>query len=205
MKFNAQEIFWKGSFGDKYIKRNNHKSIVVNNFHFFKKSLKNIKKINSLIELGPNVGNNIIALNKIFKISDVVAVEINKKACKFLKRIPNVEVVNESILSFDTHKKFDLVLIKGVLIHNHPNNYRKIYKNLDKFAKKYILICEDFNPSPISIIYRGNKNQLFKNDYAGDFLKIYKNSKLVDYGFSYYLDKYPVGTNAHWFLLKKSI
>jgi spore coat polysaccharide biosynthesis protein SpsF len=204
MDYNAQEILWKGNFGDKYIKRNNHKSIVVNNTHFFKKSLKNIKKINSLIELGPNVGNNIIALNKIFKISNIVAVEINKKACKFLKKISNVETINDSILSFDTDKKFDLVLIKGVLIHTHPKYYRKIYKKIEKFTKKYILICEYFNPYTISVNYRGHKNQLFKNDYAGDFLKIYKNYKLVDYGFSYYLDKYPLG-NTHWFLLKKTL
>ena len=204
MNYNAQEILWQGNFGNKYIRRNKNKKIVVNNIHFFKKILTK-KKINSLIELGPNVGNNILALNKIFKISDVVAVEINKKACKFLKKIKNVQVVNESILSFDTDKKFDLVLIKGVLIHTHPDNYRKIYKKLEKFAKKYILICEYFNPYPISLNYRGHKNQLFKNDYAGDFLKIYKNYKLADYGFSYYLDKYPVGTNIHWFLLKKKI
>ena len=201
-KFNSQEKFWQGNFGNSYIKRNNHQKVVKNNFHFFKKIFSKKIKINSLIELGPNVGLNIIALRKIFKNLRITGVEINKKACEHLKKLNNVSVINNSILKFKLKSKFDLVLIKGVMIHVHPKNLKKLYKKIEKLSKKYILICEYYNPYPISIKYRGYKNKLFKNDYAGDFLKIYKNYKLLDYGFNYHLDKYPQDDSS-WFLLRK--
>jgi spore coat polysaccharide biosynthesis protein SpsF len=201
-KINSQEKFWQGNFGNDYIKRNNHQKGIKNNFYFFKKVFTKKVKINSLIELGPNVGLNIIALRKLFKNLRVTGVEINKKACEHLKKIKNVNVINNSILKFKLKSKFDLVLIKGVMIHVHPKNLKKLYKKIEKLSKKYILICEYYSPYPISINYRGYKNKLFKNDYAGDFLKIYKNYKLIDYGFNYHLDKYPQDDSS-WFLLRK--
>jgi spore coat polysaccharide biosynthesis protein SpsF len=201
-KINSQEKFWQGNFGNSYIKRNNSQKSVKNNFYFFKKVFNKRVKINSLIELGPNIGLNLIALRKIFKNLSITGVEINKKACEQLKKIKNVRVINNSILKFKLKSKFDLVLIKGVMIHVHPKNLKKLYKKIEKLSKKYILICEYYNPYPISIKYRGYKNKLFKNDYAGDFLKIYKNYKLLDYGFNYHLDKYPQDDSS-WFLLRK--
>jgi spore coat polysaccharide biosynthesis protein SpsF len=201
-KINSQEKFWQGNFGNSYIKRNDNLKDVKNNFFFFKKVFNKKIKINSLIELGPNVGLNIIALRKIFKNLRITGVEINKKACEHLKKIKNVSVINNSILKFKLKSKFDLVLIKGVMIHIHPKNLKKLYKKIEKLSKKYILICEYYSPYPISINYRGHKNKLFKNDYAGDFLKIYKNYKLIDYGFNYHLDKYPQDDSS-WFLLRK--
>ena len=201
-KINSQEKFWQGNFGNSYIKRNNHLKDVKNNFFFFKKVFNKKVKINSLIELGPNVGLNIIALRKIFKNLRITGVEINKKACEHLKKIKNVSVINNSILKFKLKSKFDLVLIRGVMIHVHPKNLTKLYKKIEKLSKKYILICEYYSPYPISINYRGHKNKLFKNDYAGDFLKICKNYKLIDYGFNYHLDKYPQDDTS-WFLLRK--
>jgi spore coat polysaccharide biosynthesis protein SpsF len=202
--FNSQEKFWHGNFGNYYIKRNNNKSIVKSNFFFFKNVFNRKKlKINSLIELGSNIGLNIIALNKIFKNLKITAVEINDKACEDLRKIKNVKIINNSILKFNLKSKFDLVLIKAVMIHVHPKNLKILYKKIEKLSKKYILICEYYNPYPISINYRGQKNKLFKNDYAGDFLKTYKNFKLIDYGFCYHLDKYPLD-DFNWFLLKRS-
>jgi spore coat polysaccharide biosynthesis protein SpsF len=200
--YNSQEIFWKGGFGNKYLLRNSGEKIINNNIYFFKKVFKKKNSIKSLVELGANIGNNILALNKIFKIPKITAVEINKRAYKQLKKIKNVEAINESILEFDAKEKFEVVLIKGVLIHIHPKDLKKVYETIERLSKKYILICEYYNPYPISINYRGYKDKLFKNDYAGDFLKIYKNYKLISYGFNYHLDEHPLDDSS-WFLLRK--
>ena len=88
---NSQEKFWKGAFGDKYIFRNNSKKLLHNTDVFFKKIFKKNKKIKikNLIELGSNIGNNIISLSKILKNCNFTAVEINKKACEILKKKKN--------------------------------------------------------------------------------------------------------------------
>ena len=73
MHKTEQEIFWQGKFGDDYINRNKKKFLIKNNFFFFKKILSKNLKIKSLIEFGPNIGLNIIALKKIPK--SVIVIE----------------------------------------------------------------------------------------------------------------------------------
>jgi len=200
---NSQEKLWQSQFGSNYISRNNSDQLLKSKiFHFLKIMRGGGYKINSIIELGSNIGLNLIALNRIYKNLLITAVEINKKACFYLSKIKNVKIINDSILKFKTRRKFDLVLMSGILIHIAPKNLPKLYKKIDKLSKKYILICEYYNPHPVNILYRGKKNQMFKRDFAGEFLKIYKNYKLIDYRFAYHLDKYPLD-DVSFFLLKK--
>jgi len=205
MLINEQEKFWSGNFGNNYINRNKNKKILKKNFFFFKKIFSNRFNIKSLIEFGPNIGLNLIALKKILKLKFITAVEINKKACLALKQIKNINILNKSIIDFSPKETFDLVLLKGVLIHCNPNQLKKIYKIIYKSCKVrgYILIAEYYSPKPTRLMYRGIKNKLFKRDFAGEFLKKYKKNKLVDYGFFYHKDKYPQD-DINWFLIKKN-
>ena len=201
---NEQEKFWSGKFGNDYISRNNSKKLQRNNDQFFKKIFKKKLKINSVLELGSNIGNNLVSLEKIYKKSSFTALELNLKACKILKKKkPKYHVVNSTILDFRTDKKFNLVLCKGVLIHVNPKQLKKVYEKIYEFSNKYILFAEYFSPNPEKIIYRKHKNKLFKRDFAFEFMQKFKNLKLVDYGFVYHKDKYPVD-NLNLFLLKKS-
>ena len=177
---NNQEKFWKGRFGNKYTSRLSDKKLIKNNYFFFKKIFKKIKNVNSIIELGPNNGFNLIALKKIFlNLKKIYAVEINKKASLSLTKIKNLKVFNESIHTFNTSEKFDLVITKGVLIHLNPKELKKVYKKLKNLSANYVLIAEYFNPYPVSIEYRGNKNKLFKRDFAGEMLTRYKDLNLI--------------------------
>jgi spore coat polysaccharide biosynthesis protein SpsF len=64
------------------------------------------------------------------------------------------------------------------------------------------MICEYYNPSPLSIEYRGHKDRLFKRDFAGELISKY-NLKLINYGFNYYRDKYLTNDDTTWFLMEK--
>ena len=201
---NEQEKFWSGKFGDKYIYRNNSIKLQKTNDQFFKRIFHTKQKIKTILELGSNIGNNLLSLEKIFKKSSFTAVELNSKACRVLKkRKPDYNVENSTILNFKTSKKFDLVLCKGVLIHINPNQLKKVYEKIYSFSNKYILLAEYFSPNPEKIIYRRHKNKLYKRDFAFEIMQNFKDLKLVDYGFVYHKDKYPVD-NINWFLLKKS-
>ena len=208
---NKLNSFWKGDFGNKYIIRNNKPKMIEDNINIFKRSLlKNKIKINSVLEYGANVGLNLLALNKIYKKLDITAVEINPNACNRLKKnLKNINIYNQSIFSFDKeykqyNHKFDLTLSKTVLIHIDPSQIKKAYSALYSKSKKYILIVEYHNPTPVKIKYRGHANKLFKRDFAGEMLNIYKDLNILDYGFIYSKD--PSLKNCddlNWFLLKK--
>ena len=203
-KLNEQEKFWSGQFGNNYINRNKSKKLKKNTDLFFEKIFKEKKiKISNIIELGANIGNNLESLGKIFKNSHLFAIEINNKACDILKKKnSNINVINSDIETLKLDVKFDLVLVKGVLIHINPKQLNKIYKKIHNLSKKYILIAEYYSPKPVKLIYRGKTNKLFKRDFAGEMIKKYK-LKLLDYGFSYRFDKFPQD-DITWFLLKKN-
>lgn len=200
-----QEKFWQGSFGDRYILRNKNNQLIKNNFFLFKQIFLKSFKIKNLIEFGPNVGLNIRALIKLLKLKSTTAVEINKKACLELKDIKNVNVINESIINFSPKKKYDLVLVKGVLIHINPNKLKKVYETIYKSCRNsgYILIAEYYSSYPTMVIYRGKRNKLFKRDFAGEFTSLFKKTKIIKYGFAYHKDKHPQD-DLNWFLIKKN-
>ncbi len=199
-----QENFWAGEFGDDYIKRNDDKKILAGNINLFSSILKNTSPINSIVEYGPNIGLNLMSLKTLFPEVKISAVEINEKAVNQLKKNRDIdEVHHASLLNFKTRKKWDLTLVKGVLIHVNPDELPQAYELLYKTSGRYICIVEYYNPRPVAIDYRGHKDKLFKRDFAGEMLSKFKDLKLVNYGFSYHLDNNFPQDDLNWFLLEK--
>ncbi|MBT8585690.1 pseudaminic acid biosynthesis-associated methylase [Polynucleobacter paneuropaeus] len=199
-----QENFWSGEFGVEYIERNQGEKLLAANLSFFSKALRCANPINSCIEFGPNVGMNLKALKLLYPSQDQYAVEINKEAAsKLATFVPADNIFNESLLEFKPKRTWDLSLIKGVLIHINPDALNDVYKMLYKASNRYILICEYYNPTPVSIPYRGYQDRLFKRDFCGEMLDQYSDLKIVDYGFAYHRDfNFPMD-DINWFLLEK--
>ncbi len=199
-----QEAFWAGEFGDNYIDRNKGKKLLASNLNFFNKSLQYVGNIKSCIEFGANIGMNLQALNLIFPEAKLSGVEINKEAHQYLSElIGENNAFHSSIFDFNTEENFDLSLIKGVLIHINPKMLKEVYKKLYKSSKKYILIAEYYNPVPTKIEYRGHKDKLFKRDFAGEFLDMFPETTLIDYGFVYHRDYAFPQDDINWFLIRK--
>jgi len=199
-----QEKFWAEEFGVDYINRNKSADYLASNLNFFSKAFNQIGKPNSLIEFGANVGMNLKAIKLLFPSIKLSAIEINKEAVKELKQIVKRENIFEgSIFDYDKNQKFDVSLIKGVLIHINPDMLQNVYEKLYNTSNKYILICEYYNPAPVTINYRGHDNRLFKRDFAGEMLEKYDDLVLVDYGFVYKRDKAFPQDDITWFLLEK--
>ena len=49
----------------------------------------------------------------------------------------------------------------GILIHINPEYLGKVYEKLYQSCGRYLLICEYYNPTPISVVYRGHEDRLF--------------------------------------------
>lgn len=201
-ELSDQEEFWANDFGDSYLSRNSSNELKTSNIALFSKILGKVSGLNSVIEFGCNIGLNLEAITFLFPKTSVVGVEINKKACEELAA-RSMNYFNESFLGNTDYGKFDMTFTKGVLIHQNPSKLKIAYKKLYDHSSKYILIIEYYSPSPVSIIYRGKKDKLFKRDFAGEILDLYPSLKLVDYGFVYRRDQFPQD-DLTWFLLEKS-
>ena len=79
----------------------------------------------------------------------------------------------------------------------------KAYDILFRASKRYIMVCEYYNPTPVEVEYRGNKSVLFKRDFAGEMLDRYQNLQLLDYGFAYHRDAHFPQDDCTWFLMEK--
>tara|TARA_X000000950_G_scaffold41682_1_gene45709 strand:+ start:16160 stop:16798 length:639 start_codon:yes stop_codon:yes gene_type:complete len=205
MKFETeQEKFWAEDFGNDYIKRNNNKKILSSNLYLFSNCLKNTSDINSCIEFGSNIGLNLKALKILFPNINISAIEINEMAISSLKKtVDKKNIYHQSIINFSNQNKWDLALIKGVLIHINPDQLSKVYDNLYNSTKKYILLCEYYSRLPTNVEYYGFKDKLFKRDFCGEMLDRFKDLELVDYGFIYHRAQNFPQDDINWFLLRK--
>ena len=160
-----QEEFWAGDFGNKYIGRNKSDDYLASNLNFFSKTFAHIQKPSSVIEFGANIGMNLKAIKLLYPGINSFGIEINEEAVKVLKEVTGESnVFLGSIFDYDPIKKYDVAMIKGVLIHINPEYLGDVYQKLYDSSNKYILICEYYNPSPVTINYRGHSDRLFKRD-----------------------------------------
>ncbi len=200
-----QEAFWAGSFGDEYIGRNQGANLLASNLHFFSQALRRAGRVESVLEFGANIGMNLRALKLLYPQIDLHAIEINAQAARELRElVPADQVFEGSIVDYQVNETVDLALIKGVLIHLNPDLLPEVYERLYQASRRFILVCEYYNPAPVTINYRGHEGRLFKRDFAGEMLSKYSDLQLIDYGFAYRRDPAFPQDDITWFLMQKS-
>ena len=200
------EAFWAGEFGDSYILRNRGR--VTANEHFFSRVLRTIlgdRAPRSVLELGAGAGENLLALRTVLPhppFCRMTGIEINKNACEILASVAE-HAICESLLDWQPDERtWDLVLTKGLLIHVAPGDLVFAYRKIHATARRYILIAEYFNPTPVEVPYRGHAGRLWKRDFAGEMLDAYQDLRVLDYGFTWNRDPFPQDTIT-WFLLER--
>ena len=200
-----QEAFWAGQFGTDYIGRNQGDQLLASNLNFFARALQRAQGLQSCIEFGANIGMNLKALKLLYPSQETHAVEINADAARELGRtIPPGNVACQSILEYQPPRRFDLVLIKGVLIHMNPDVLPDVYDKLHAATGRYLLVAEYYNPQPVAIPYRGHGDRLFKRDFAGEIMDRHPGLRLADYGFAYRRDPQFPQDDISWFLMERT-
>lgn len=197
-----QEKFWAGEFGSDYTVRNAPSNTAAGNLALFATIMRRAPGVSSVLELGANRGNNLRALQSLLPNVTLAAVEINPVAFAELQTMDGVEATLGSILDYSPPRRFDMVLIKGVLIHIAPEELPRVYDVAERASARYICLCEYYNPTPVEVPYRGQRNKLFKRDFAGEMLDRFHNLALRDYGFVYHRDPAPLD-DCTWFLLER--
>lgn len=198
-----QEAFWAGEFGDQYTDRNSGEALITSNIALFSQIFSRLQPVQSFMEFGANRGLNLLSIKQLLPNIELSALEINKHALSLLKQIEGLKVYEESFTNFSADYQRDMVLSKGVLIHINPDMLQQAYQVLYQTSKRYICLVEYYNPTPVEVVYRGNQGKLFKRDFAGEMLDMYKDLQLLDYGFVYHRDNHFPQDDGNWFVLEK--
>jgi pseudaminic acid biosynthesis-associated methylase len=200
-----QEVFWAGDFGDAYVGRNRDPQMVARRIALFARILARTHGVSRVLELGANIGRNLLAIGSLKPEITFGAVEINDKAAEQLEPLSNTSVFRGSILDFSPADlgKYELTFTSGVLIHIDPDHLPDVYMRLHECSTKYVLLIEYYNPTPVEVTYRGHARRLFKRDFAGEMLDSFPDLELIDYGFQYHRDSNFPADDCTWFLMRK--
>ncbi len=96
--------------------------------------LKFADKNTEILDLAAGSGG---AINLYFdKVKSILAVEKFKEFSNLITKAKNVSVINADIKDFSTHKKFDLVLLFGVMQFFSEEESLQIYKKCKNFLQK---------------------------------------------------------------------
>ncbi|MEM7615952.1 MAG: pseudaminic acid biosynthesis-associated methylase, partial [Pseudomonadota bacterium] len=197
-----QEAFWAGDFGRSYIDRNNSEDLLTSKVAMWARMLRAANACTSARELGCNIGLNLLALKRLQPTLTLSGYEINQTAARQASDLNVATIHQGSILDTIPEPPVDLTFTSGVLIHINPEYLKAVYDNLVHGSTRYVLVAEYYNPTPVTVRYRGHDNKLFKRDFAGELIDGY-GLKLVDYGFIYKRDNWAPQDDVTWFLLEK--
>ncbi len=202
---------WAGSFGKDYSDRNILAPEELDESYNQKYGktktelntlfLGNFDKSTRILEVGANVGNQLLSLQKMgFK--DLHGIEINEYAIERSKaRTNNINIIHGSAFDIpfkDDH--FDMVFTSGVLIHISPSDIHKALNEIHRCSKEYIWGFEYYADEYTEVTYRDNKDLLWKTDFARQYLDSFDDLELVKEEKIKYLEDENVDT---MFLLKK--
>lgn len=200
-----QERFWCESFGAEYMVRN--QASPTNLARYVQKWTQALPymphKPASVLELGCNIGMNLMALRLLLPETQLNALEINASAAA-QARTHGFNVAEGSLLEYQPTTKYDLCFTSGVLIHIAPEYLPIAYKNLYESSRRYIYFSEYYNPTPVEVPYRGHEQRLFKRDFAGELMDAYPDLVLRGYGFLYHRDPLFAHGDSTWFVFEKS-
>ena len=207
----AQTQVWGGEFGRAYTDRNmldveELNALWSGNYGVTRREineifLQDIPKDTSFLEVGCNVGNQLLQLQQL-GYTNLSAVEIQSYAVEIAKsRVGNVAVRQGSALALPyDDDSFDVVFTSGVLIHIAPEDLPQAMEEIHRCAKTYIWGVEYYAPNVTQVNYRGHEGLLWKMDYARQYLERFKDMDLVREQYLPYLENQNVDTA---FLLRK--
>ncbi|MBI4396952.1 MAG: methyltransferase domain-containing protein [Elusimicrobia bacterium] len=183
-KSEAQRLekLWSGRFGSDYVDRNLHAANSRRPFWF---TLLSKYPVQSALEVGCNVGANLVWLERKLAARNVYGIDINEKALAVLKKDhPGMNVLWSPARDLPFRDgRFDLVFTMGVLIHQPPDLLPLVMQEIVRCSRRYVLCGEYFAETPTEIPYRGQQGALFKRDFGALYKKLFPELRLLGKGF----------------------
>lgn len=186
----AQMLRWTDQFGRDYTDRNSltlseldalyHRNYGVTRRELNARFLAGVPRSARILEVGCNIGNQLSMLREL-GFSNLYGIEIQHYAVKQAKsRLRGIRAVEASALEIPfSDGSFDLVFTSGVLIHIAPAEISLVLGEIHRCSNEYIWGFEYHSSVPTEISYRGNRNLLWKMNYAQAFLDQFDDLELL--------------------------
>ncbi len=182
MSLNTHEMTdqvrrWTGTFGREYTDRNDQTPRQLDEFYqntygktrseLNQRFLENVPRNAPILEVGCNVGTQLLLLKEM-GFTDLSGVEIQGYALqRAQERLGDAKTLQASALSIPfPDQQFELVFTSGVLIHIAPADLPIAMREIHRCTKKWVWGMEYYAPQMEEIVYRDNRNLLWKADYA---------------------------------------
>ena len=210
-KITEQMEKWAGQFGKEYTDRNAlsleemealyKRNYGVTRTELNERFLQGLDPSIRILEVGSNIGNQLLCLQRM-GFSDLYGIEVQSYAVELSKsRTKRINIIEGS--AFDIPYKdsyFDLVFTSGVLIHISPSDISMAMREIHRCTRKFIWGFEYYAENYTEIAYRGQRNLLWKADFARLYLDQFADLELVKEEHLKYLDNDNVDS---MFLLRK--
>lgn len=158
LTLDQMELDWKKKFGTTRTQAN-------------RKFLSNISYSLRMLEVGCNIGNQLLCLQKM-GFGNLYGIELQNYAVELSKpRTKGINIIQGS--AFDIPFKnnfFGLVFTSGLLIHIAPSDINKVLDEIHRCTRCYIWGSEYYSDKYEEIKYRGQAELLWKFDFAQLYL-----------------------------------
>lgn len=135
-----------------------HRQILVEKIAYYKPE--------SILEIGSNCGPNLYLLSQKFPKVEIVGIDINKESIKRGKELFSQEgIINVRLLVAKadeieqfSDKSFDIVFTDAVLMYIGPDKIKKVALEIQRIAKKAIILVEHHSEeeSALGVYNKGN-------------------------------------------------
>jgi len=175
------ERLWAGTFGNEDLARN--MGAGTGREGFWKELFQRLSP-DSVLEVGCNVGANLIRIAEILPPARLCGIDVNDQALGVLReRLPEVKAVRAAARALPFRDgAFDLVFTAGVLIHQPEESLFRVMGEAVRCARRYVLCNEYYAPETTPVEYRGQSGALFKRDYGRIYQELFPRLTLLGRG-----------------------
>jgi pseudaminic acid biosynthesis-associated methylase len=200
-----------GDFGREYTDRNEKLPVQLDEFYektygvtrreLNERILQGVPRDARILEVGCNVGTQLLLLREM-GFNNLSGIEIQSYAIERARqRVEGAKILQGSALSIPFEaSEFDLVFTSGVLIHIAPADLPAALSEVHRCTRTWVWGMEYYAPDISEIVYRDNRNLLWKADYARIYQEMFDDLELVREERFRYLDSENVDT---MFLLRR--
>ena len=167
----AQEQFWRGGFGDDYVRRcgiANWRARVP-----FWRHVIELTKPRTILEAGCNAGLNLRAIRDADPAINLHGCDINQAAIEAAS--DDGHAVTEASV-FDLAgawwEGFDLSATCGVLIHIGPDDIERAMQSIIASSKRYVLAVEYADEKEVEVSYRGYSERLWRRPFGQMYVNL---------------------------------